>query len=63
MNIFKPYTLNWQHGSIFKISMISGGIAIGTYWYQFFTQFILLFVTIAVIGGLYVSYDWWKQIK
>ncbi len=61
MNIFKSFTLKWWQGSLFKISMIAGGLAIGAYWYQIFTPFLALLVVIAVIPGLYVSYVWWKQ--
>ncbi len=41
--------------------MVAGGIAIGAYWYQVFTPFLLLLAAIAILAGLYVSYVWWKQ--
>jgi hypothetical protein len=63
MNLFKPFTLKWWQGSLFKISMITGGVAIGAYWYQFFMPLIVPFVVIAVLTGIYVSCVWWKQIN
>lgn len=63
MKIFKSFTMKWWEGSLFKISMIAGGIAIGAYWYQIFVPFLVWFVVIAVLAGLYVSYAWWKQIR
>ena len=61
MNIFKPITLKWWQGSIFKISMLSGGIAIGAYFSNFFLPYLIPLWIVAVICGIYVTYVWVKE--
>ena len=61
MNIFKTFKLTWWQASIFKISVISLGIAIGAYGADFFTEYIADFLGISIIAGIYILYIWWKQ--
>ncbi len=61
MNIFKSYTLKWWQVSLFKIAMVSLGVAIGATWPEIFIRWTpvlwLLFITLAI----YISYIWLKQ--
>ena len=61
MNIFKDFTLKWQQVGIFKIAMLSLGIAIGSMWPELFKGWIPLLLLLFLISGGYVAYVWWKQ--
>ena len=61
MNLFKTFTLKWWQGAVFKWGVLTAGIAIGTYWYEFFARYIVLLIMIAAIALAYVTYVWWKQ--
>ena len=61
MNLFKTFTLKWWQGAFFKWGMLTAGIAIGAYWYEFFSRYLVLLIMIAVVALAYVTYVWWKQ--
>lgn len=61
MNILKSFTLNWWQLGIFKITVLAFGIAIGTYWHEFFSAYLPILILIAVVCGLYIASVWWKQ--
>ena len=61
MNLFKSFTLKWWQAGIFKIGMISFGIALGATWSAFFIQWVILFWTVFILTAGYLSYIWWKQ--
>lgn len=61
MNLLKPFTLKWYQTSIFKLGLLSLGIAIGAYWHSFFTAYVLLLIGVAAASLGYVTYIWWKQ--
>lgn len=61
MNIFKSFTLKWWQGSLLKIAMIAGGVAIGAYWSNFFAPYLIQLIVVALVAGAYISYVWWRQ--
>lgn len=61
MNVLKTFTLTWWQGGLFKWGMLALGIAIGTYWYDVFSGYLLVLVIFAVISLAYVTYVWAKQ--
>jgi len=61
MNLFKSYTYTWKQIGVFKLALISIGILIGTYWYEFFSTFTTVLVVIAVVATVYVMYISLKQ--
>ncbi len=61
MNIFKTFTLKWWQGGLFKWGVLALGIAIGTYWHDFFAGHLLILIIVAVVSLAYVTYVWWKQ--
>ncbi len=61
MNLFKTFTLRWWQASLFKISMLAAGIAIGAYWSSFFLSFLGALIVVAVVAGTYVTIIWWRQ--
>jgi hypothetical protein len=61
MNPFKTFTMKWWQGSLFKVGMLAAGVAVGAYWPEFFSVYLLPLVAIAVVSLAYVSYIWWKQ--
>jgi hypothetical protein len=61
MNPFKTFTLKWWQGSLFKVGMLTAGVAIGAYWHEFFSVYLLPLAVIAAVSLAYVSYIWWKQ--
>jgi hypothetical protein len=60
-NLFKSFTLKWWQASLFKLAMLAAGVAIGTYWYDFFHDYLPVLILVAVVVGSYVTYVWWKQ--
>jgi hypothetical protein len=61
MNVFKTFTLKWWQAGLFKSGMLALGIAIGTYWHDFFGDYLLILIIVAVVSLAYVTYAWWKQ--
>lgn len=61
MNLFKSFTLKWWQASLFKLSMLSLGIALGTTWPQFFAAWLALIWLVFLPTAIYVTYVWWKQ--
>ncbi|MCE9541351.1 hypothetical protein K8R03_02205 [Candidatus Kaiserbacteria bacterium] len=61
MNMFKTFSMKWWQVGIFKLSLLSAGVAIGAYWPQVFAPYISALVIIAVIAGLYTWYTWSKE--
>ncbi|MBU2103953.1 hypothetical protein KKD81_00755 [Patescibacteria group bacterium] len=56
MNIFKTYKYTWWQVSLFKLSLISFGVAVGAYWYEIFLPHVTLLLGIAVLAGFYIGY-------
>ena len=56
MIIFKNYTFTWWQVVIFKVCLLSLGIAIGAYWADFFVSYIRTLLTLAVFAGIYLVY-------
>lgn len=46
---------------IFKLSLLSFGIAIGAYWQQAFLPYIALLLTVGIILGIYAVYTSLRQ--
>ena len=61
MNIFKTFKLKWWQAGVFKLGMLALGIAIGTYWRDFFGPYLLILLIVAVVSLAYITYVWWKQ--
>lgn len=61
MNIFKTFTLKWWQGSLFKISMISAGVAIGSTWPYLFNRWVVPLWSLSIILIVYITYVWWSQ--
>ena len=61
MNLFKTFTLKWWQTGFFKWGLLALGIAIGTYWHDFFNGYYPVLVIIAVASLAYITYVWWKQ--
>ncbi len=61
MNVFKTFTLTWWQAGIFKVGMLTLGIAIGAYWQGFFGGYYSLLIFLAAVSLAYVTYVWWKQ--
>jgi hypothetical protein len=61
MNIFETFTLKWWQTGLFKLGMLTLGIAIGTYWSALFGGRLLVLTIVAAVSLAYISYVWWKQ--
>jgi hypothetical protein len=61
MDMFKTFTLKWWQTGLFKLGMLALGIAIGTYWQDFFRGYLFVLLGVAVVSLAYVSYLWSKQ--
>lgn len=61
MNIFGKGTFTWWQMGIFKIALLSLGIAIGAYWHGVFSQYLATLLTIAVVSSVYIAYVWFRR--
>jgi len=61
MNLFKTFTLKWWQAVFFKWGLLALGIAIGTYWHDFFGDYLPILIGMAVPTLTYVSFVWWRQ--
>jgi hypothetical protein len=61
MNIFKTFTLKWWQTSLFKLGMLTLGIAIGACWHALFGGCLAILTTVAAVSLAYISFLWWKQ--
>ena len=61
MNIFKTFTLKWWQTGLFKLGMLTLGIAIGAYWHALFGGCLAILTTVAAVSLAYISFLWWKQ--
>ncbi len=61
MNIFKTFTMKWWQTGIFKLGMLTLGIAIGTYSHPLFSGCLVILTIAATVSLTYISHLWWKQ--
>ena len=53
MNIFKSRVFKWWEGSLIKICLISLGILIGVYFYDYLAGLLWLWWTLFVVTAIY----------
>lgn len=61
MNLFKDYTFSWKQIGIFKLSLLSIGTIIGSYWHEFFNANMTLVIIVAIVATAYIVYVSMKQ--
>ncbi len=61
MSIFSSSTFTWQQIGLFKLSTITFGIAVGTYWQEIFLPHLVPLIMIAIVSGVYVAYVYLRQ--
>ncbi len=61
MNIFSNSTFTWWQVGLFKLSVLTFGVAVGAYWSEVFSQYLTALLVVAVASGLYVAYVYFKQ--
>jgi len=59
---FKSYTFTWWQIGIFKLALLAIGIAIGSYWHNFFSDYLVPLIIIAVIASVYIMFISLKQL-
>jgi hypothetical protein len=61
MNIFRNYTLTWWQIGIFKLALLSLGVAIGSYWANTFLPYIPVLIALALVLGIYIAFVSFRQ--
>jgi hypothetical protein len=61
MNIFKKSTFTWWQIGLFKLSLLTLGIAIGAYWQETFLPYLTALLVVAIVSGLYIAAVYAKQ--
>lgn len=61
MNIFKSKTLSWWQAGVFKISLLSLGILVGTHWSDLFLSYTNLLIGLFIVSTLYLFYIWFRD--
>jgi len=62
-NFFKDYTYTWQQIVIFKITMLSLGILIGSHWAEIFQRYWSFLLVIWVVTFVYMNYISFRSKK
>lgn len=63
MKIFKDYTYSWWQIGLFKLSLLSLGVVIGSYWEEIFSQYITGLLVLGIVLAIYVIAISLKQQK
>jgi len=61
MDILRNSTFTWWQIGLFKLSVLTFGIAVGAYWQDVFSPYLTTLLVVAIVSGLYVGYVWFKQ--
>jgi uncharacterized membrane protein YoaK (UPF0700 family) len=61
LNPFKSYVLTWWQIGVFKLALLAIGAAIGAWWHEFFGDYLIPLVAIAVVASAYIMYVSMKQ--
>lgn len=61
MNIFKTQRLTWWQIGILKFSLLSLGITIGVWYSEILTSYVVAFLCIGLVLGLYSALVWFKK--
>lgn len=61
MKILKNYTFTWWQMGVFKLCLLSIGIAIGAYWQEFFSSYVTILFVFGLILGLYIGFVGFKE--
>ena len=56
MKLFHNYTFTWWQLGVFKLSLISLGIIIGSYWADIANDYLWSLATVAVVSTVYIIY-------
>ena len=61
MTFFKDFTFAWWQLSLFKLSMVALGLAVGSTWPEVFARWRDPLFVLFVVPAFYMSYVWLKQ--
>lgn len=61
MKFFRPYTFEWWQMGIFKLALLSLGVALGAFWSDFFKAYMGILLAIAIVLGVYLIYISFKK--
>lgn len=53
MKFFGTYSFKWWQIGIFKLALLSIGVLIGSYWHEFWSNFTVALITVAVVASVY----------
>ena len=63
MNIFKTFTLKWWEAAIFKLSLLSLGILLGSTWPDIFAPWRGVLLVIFALSTLFLCRGAWEMVK
>jgi disulfide bond formation protein DsbB len=61
MDIFRNYTFTWWQVGLFKLALLSLGVAIGAYCQATFAPYITLLAVLGLGLGAYIAWVSFKQ--
>lgn len=61
MNLFKNTTLTWWQVGMLKYAVLSIGIAIGAYWHDALSPYLLYFLGLGLVLSVYLTFVWFNQ--
>ena len=60
MKLFRNYTFTWKQATLFKISLLAIGIAVGASWPALFAPYALLLAIVGIALGVYLAFALFK---
>jgi hypothetical protein len=61
MNIFRNYAFTWWQVGIFKLALLSLGVAIGSYFSDLFLPYFSILIILGLVLGGYIAFVSFQQ--
>ncbi len=61
MTLFTPLTLTWWQVGLFKLSLLSLGVVMGSTWPELFMGWRDVLVVLFMVPAFYLTYVWFRQ--
>lgn len=61
MAIFREYKYTWWQIGVFKLALLTLGIAIGAYWADVFAPYIGVLIVLGLALGIYIAVISFKE--
>jgi hypothetical protein len=60
--LFRPITLTWWQVGLFKLSLLSLGVVVGSTWPELFVGWRDVLFVVFIVPAFYITYVWFRQL-